>query len=429
MEQKEVKQQRPSDSIDALVRASAAKYNTWRWYKYLEMGFLVNLLKGRRSNQPRDISFENKVLWALVHSNENYREVKADPLQNDELIRLFLIKYNRGDQNTLDNKKGESAKFPGALRGLLMSLAGHLEAKTKFPCLRQMDSNSTSHMLPFLTTQEQVSLFSTCKALNERSSVFIKPINKLLSLVARSEQDKAKAMIRENPELLLQSGDITDGAGRYFKCITPLQYAAWALDAHMWTMMLPLFPDAALNNGVSVEAAHQLQALEDNGLGEHGRHFDFKPLLDAYAAFLENPSEDNWIRGVGGAQRLLPDHVVQEYTTPDRPFKPTPSFAVADARRPTAHRARGVSWWRSAVFYNGTLGVSWAAGRGALGYVQIVDARERDAFAYSIRSQCARDRAAIEALCRQRCAELTDLLRRYGVEPSSAAECKSPGRR
>ena len=455
MDQKEVKQQRPSNSIEALVRASVAEYNTWLVYNYLEMDLLVKLLKGRRSNLSWDISFENKVLWALVHSNENYREVKADQSRHHELISLFLTKYNRGDQDFLDFKKGESAKFPGVLRGLLMSLAGHLELKTNFPCLRQMDKDAISHMLPFLTTQDQVSLFSTCKALHEKSEL-IKPINKLLSLVARGEQDKAEAMIRKNPELLLQSGDITDGAGRNFKNITPLQYAVWALDAHMWTMMLPLFSDA-----VHIDAAaDQLQALEEKGTA-HGRHFDFKPLLDAYAAFLANPSDETW-RRVGEAQGLLPDHVLQEFMTPDRPFEPTPNFAVASGRRVSVHRPLptlfrviqgltqfsqlraempgphaphklsrtrqvGVRGSRIGPGVRGTGGYSWERVEWrALQDDSYTSFTRAEALAlYNEATQF--DATAFSALCRQRGAELTDLLRRYGVEPSSAAESKSPG--
>ena len=416
--------------IEALVRASVAEYNTWWMYNYLEMDFLVKLLKSRRAGMPRDISFENKVLWALVHSNENYREVKADPSQNYELIRLFLIKYNRGDQDLFDFQKGKSAKFPGALRGLLMPLAGDLEVHTNFPCLRQMDKDATSHMLPFLTTQEQVFLFSTCKALRERNSVFIKPINKLLYLVARGEQNKAEAMIKKSPELLLQSGDITDGAGRYFKGITPLQYAVWALDAHMWMMMLPLFLEAVNidQDGYwfTVAAAYQLQVLEKKGTA-HGRHFDFKPLLDAYEAFLANPSDETWCRGVGGAQLLLPDHVVQEYTTQGRSFRPTATYWRSEDGR----HWRGVPgprWWREAVYEDGRMGQTWAALRSTCYSAGPIAEPEDPNRPIPRGTKHEReDYQAVQVLFERRYNQRNNLLRRYGVEPSPAAESKSPG--
>ena len=36
--------------------------------------------------------------------------------------------------------------------------------------------------------------------------------------------------------------------------------------------------------------------------------------------------EQHWVGKVGGAQRKLPIHVLQEYNNPDRPFDPTPNF-------------------------------------------------------------------------------------------------------
>ena len=232
------------------------------------------------------------------------------------------------------------------------------------------------------------------------------------------------------------------------------------MDAHMWTMILPLFSDAAPINGFSVAAAHQLQALEEKGT-EHGRHFDFKPLLDAYAIYRKNPVQDTWCRGVGGAQRLLPDHVVQEYTTPDRPLHPTPSFAVADARRPTCNRDRGVNWWRAPmgsreaalwlaqIYYwphnppstprtGSVLGTGWAVSRGNRPMCDALVMCFCNGHMPTNHADCyfgdglprgwvRSDQHAIETLCRQRCDELTDLLSRYGVKPTPVAETKSPG--
>ena len=328
-----------------------------------------------------------------------------------------MDKYNRGNQGVFESSTGRYAKFSANLRNLLGGIASQVD-KQITPLL-YMDPNSTSHMLTFLNLQEQVSLLQTCKSL--RKDVGRKlSVNRLLFLVAQGRQDEAEAMIRKNPKLLLQSGDITDGAGRYFKCITALQYAVWALDAHMWTMILPYFD--RINARAS--AVEQVRALEENGTA-HGRHFDFKPLLDAYAVYFRSPSQESWCRGIGGAQRLLPDHVVQEYTTPDRSFHPTPSFAVADAWRPSVHCQYGVRWWRTHELNNGgVLGTGWAAYRGECDGAGLVTV-----LLYWGEVLVTHDQAAIEALCRQRCAELTDLLTRYGVGRTPAAESKSPGRR
>lgn len=130
----------------------------------------------------------------------------------------------------------------------------------------------------------------------------------LLYHVMRGEQEEAEALVKSSPGLLSLSGDLRDSAGREFKSITALQYAVWALDAHMWTMLLEHMSKA--------EATEQVRALEEQGTA-HGHHFDFKPLLNAYEAYIRNydgwnsgQREKHWCTQVGGAQRDLPDWVL-----------------------------------------------------------------------------------------------------------------------
>jgi len=160
-------------------------------------------------------------------------------------------------------------------------------------------------------------------------------INKLLLHVARGEQDKAENMLRGNPALAWYSGTVTDLSERRFANITAFQYALWAMDWHMWTMLLKYLPKP--------EAAAQARALEEGGT-EYGTHFDLNKLLQAldtyikhYNSWDEDMLTDHWCKVVGGAQRMLPAHVVNEYCRPDRSFLPTPTFtetslpgAVAD---------------------------------------------------------------------------------------------------
>ena len=40
---------------------------------------------------------------------------------------------------------------------------------------------------------------------------------------------------------------------------------------------------------------------------------------------MTNERIDHWCKVVGGEQKLLPVHVVNEYCRPDRPFEPCPS--------------------------------------------------------------------------------------------------------
>ena len=155
--------------------------------------------------------------------------------------------------------------------------------------------------------------------------------------MAEGEQDKAEEMlkgksggllgwgeVKANPGLLLHHGTVTDLAGREFKGITAFQYALWAMDWHMWTMIKKYLPREA--------QAEQLQTLEAKGTA-HGKHFSLQPLTGALQTYVDNAekvwkynqrAEDHWCKVVGGAQKGLPAHVVNEYCRGDRPFEPCP---------------------------------------------------------------------------------------------------------
>ncbi len=179
-------------------------------------------------------------------------------------------------------------------------------------------------------------------------------VAQFLRLVAEGEQDQAEAMLKANPNLALQSGTVTDLSKRTFEHITAFQYAVWARDWHMWTMLLKYLPQE--------EAALQLHALETNGT-EHGTYFDFGILIGAYAILEQNWSKWNsnqcnthWVKQIGGAQLLVPAHVANEYSRRDRPLYPLPDFTQG-----TLPRARGI---QKTDWYAQELGNEWTWGRG-----------------------------------------------------------------
>jgi hypothetical protein len=186
-------------------------------------------------------------------------------------------------------------------------------------------------------------------------------IGAFLLHVAKGEQDEAEAMLQSIPGLELTSGNVTDLSGRTFENITGFQYAIWALDWHMWSMILKYIPER--------EAALQLQILEDVGT-EHGTRFSFKPLILALNNYVKNYSlwdyedcEKHWCQQVGGEQRGLPAHAVNEYCRPDRPFHPLPSFLEANLPR-TMNTDKGC--WFTAKYKGGKLGAKWGAYRYAI---------------------------------------------------------------
>jgi hypothetical protein len=152
-----------------------------------------------------------------------------------------------------------------------------------------------------------------------QAAIKVNPVelSTFLNHVIAGQQDEAEAMLKINPALALAVGNVTDHAYRRFHNITGFQYAVWALDWHMWTMIKKyLPPEAAKKQAVGF--------TEGLWVREYGECANLQTLLDTYQTFLDNYNswDDNkrkaWYQQLGRAQRLAPTHVLQEFH--DRPF-------------------------------------------------------------------------------------------------------------
>jgi hypothetical protein len=237
--------------------------------------------------------------------------------------------------------------------------------------------------------------------------------------VAYGEQEQAEMILREDPTLLLEKGEITDYSDRTFKGITAFQYALWALDRHMWTMILKYLPPE--------EAAKQLRDHVDNKKAYkdmHGDYYDFAPLIDAMQTYVNNCENrtDNhnlkhWSDVVGGAQLLVPAHVANEYCRADRSFDPTPTFKEDMLPRSLSfdnYIIPADSHW-----YISRLGLNFAVLRSAS---ECASAAGRMA----MWDRLARtDLAALPALCKVRTDELIELKQQL-LNPAQAPEELNP---
>ncbi len=160
------------------------------------------------------------------------------------------------------------------------------------------------------------------------SDVNSKDVAEFLRLVAEGEQDQAEAMLKRNPTLALVPGDITDLSKRTFTGITAFQYAVWALDWHMWTMIRKYLPDN--------EAKQQAEGFETGTwVRQHGVNAQYileklvnalQTTIDLYNTGKYTECGTAWVQQVGGAQLMLPAHVINEYCHPARSFSPCPNF-------------------------------------------------------------------------------------------------------
>jgi len=173
-------------------------------------------------------------------------------------------------------------------------------------------------------------------------------VTNLLALVASGKQKEAEELIKRNPQFLLKKDDVIDLSGRHFKNITAFQYTLWALDRHMWSMILKYLPkNDATNQLKELEAnsieytLHNIRNRETVKIKQN--HYSFENLIGALEGYAEQYKTNNiadkealqryWNHKVGQAQLLAPAHVANEYTNTDRGFKPTPEFNEATLPR------------------------------------------------------------------------------------------------
>lgn len=197
----------------------------------------------------------------------------------------------------------------------------------------------------FLSTHELINLTQTSKKLHSLFSPRVnekKLLHQLLIHVVRAEYSAVAALLQTHIHLLLQQGSVTDCSGRKFNAISPFAYSLWALDKPMWTIMLQGLSKEQ-NNALLIEQLLSiLETLNTEGItytycGKQitEAHFNFAETLikelqkQVNAANAPAPRwhfiDKQWIKGVGGAQKLLPMHVVYEYCARDR-FDPLPDF-------------------------------------------------------------------------------------------------------
>lgn len=146
--------------------------------------------------------------------------------------------------------------------------------------------------------------------------------------VGYGEQDEAEVMLKTNPRLAILKSDLIDCSGRIFKNITSFQYAVWALDWHMWSMIKKYL--------LEEEIRSQIAELEHKAwIEEHGNTVSWQNLIDAlHMYFIHDKNilgysqtsqikgkiwnwekmKSYWCEHVGQAQLTLPAHVIQEYS-------------------------------------------------------------------------------------------------------------------
>ena len=176
----------------------------------------------------------------------------------------------------------------------------------------------------FLNTKRLLTMKNLIRKKRNFSTINRKKIDEFLLNVAHGKQAEANFMLKANPTLAWQRGDVTDYSNRTFNNITGFQYATWALDWHMYNMIL---------ESLSLDEANK-QFIEFKNNNQHGHHYNFHDLLDPIKLYLSKLDVwtceqlgTHWCKVIGQAYARVPAHVGNQLCHPHRSFLPIPNYS------------------------------------------------------------------------------------------------------
>jgi hypothetical protein len=198
----------------------------------------------------------------------------------------------------------------------------------------------------------------------------------------------------------------------------------------MWNMIKKYLDKINLNLArVQIQELEQIATLTDNGWiikesASSWPNISLLPLIQTLDTYIKNYDAwsgeqcgTHWRQQVGGAQLILPAHVINEYSHPSRPLYPCPKWNTDDD---TVLPRTGVSDWRTGGYGN-QLGNSFAWVRG--------DWRGRldwDGHGNIYTDYAKQDRAAMAELLKSRTKQAQVLRNIITVLPGTPSSGPSP---
>ena len=276
------------------------------------LGFINELANEKSKNQrlERELAEMKKMMG-------KFGQLEEEKQKNNYLEKQVV---------SMSNEMSEMRKMMEQMQRMMLGQSPNKQNEKEL----LIEKNPSSNFMPqYQAFNESPIIKKSPKQIKiESPKVNPKDVQTFLDLVAAGQQPKAEAMLKKNPDLALAYGTITDPAKRTFKDITGFQYAVWALDWHMWQMIRKYMPKEA--------AQEQAKGFGTGAwVKDHGEHagWAIKKVTDAQQMLndnwdswdCDNPGQQ-WLLQVGGAQLILPIHVLQEYSQPNRPFDPCPKF-------------------------------------------------------------------------------------------------------
>ncbi len=356
------------------------------------------LHNGESNSKKADVYSLGVVLWEIVSRKMPYAGLlagqmismavqgKRDPLPTPcpEIFRLMITACCHLEAKQRPTAEQVGYQFETALRnleGLSPSLSSsgsdlkhvrssvkNLDISKKLEGIYTGGKKEIKLNLPDMSSSSETMMPAPKPPIQEMD---IKDLKQLLQFVVGGEQDKAETLIQKDKNLLLHMGRVTDLSGREFKQITAFQYAFWAMDWHMWKMI-----QKHLSKEIQAEQLSIWESQKDQDLPQ-GKHFSLQPLIDALQTYVDKVPEQwnyggyagtHWCKAVGGAQKMLPVHFVNEYVRSDRSFYPCPIEWASQLPRTQELKVRDTqsktkyikgTWFTAPSFLDG-LGINYA---------------------------------------------------------------------
>ena len=119
---------------------------------------------------------------------------------------------------------------------------------------------------------------------------FFKPeildVRKLLHYMVRGDHNRVQQILKENIHLMFKMDKVTDCSGREFENVSSFEYALWALDKHMWTMMISCIPQSKEGRELFAQLLAQYNNVNTKGVTYQfngktitEKHFDFENTI------------------------------------------------------------------------------------------------------------------------------------------------------
>lgn len=314
------------------------------------------LLKAEANHKARNNQWQTPVKLAIQSNKIDTAKLILQTMRDIKLARMVEVdtmrhKITKLEQEKIITEQSQLLRIAQLEDTIIKEIKAREELQVKLEIeleekIKSRTELCSAYQLIKMDTEKLKDIVHANETTKYKAITDKEELSKFLRLVVGGEQNQAEAMLKNTPELALFPANVTDLSGRTFKNITGFQYAVWALDSHMWTMLQKYL--------TSYAAIEQIKGLEVGPwVYQHGKSASWQNLINALDEFIKlqrqsrsTEADSQWCTKVSNAQKLLPTHVVNQYCHPDRSFELCPNFKNS-AQLPRSRKTDMGDWFQA----------------------------------------------------------------------------------